>query len=312
MRIAGTSYTDSLVNQLNFLNGQQYQLQNQISTGQRIQKPEDDPTGLATALQLQADSSQNDQYAQNISSLQADSTAAYNVLQQIKTISDRAGEIATLADGTANPTQLQAYANEVNHLLTQAVQLANSKNGSNYLFSGTKGDTPPFSATTDSNGNVTAVTYQGNTTVAQTEIADGVSVAVDTPGANTTGSGPRGLLSDSRYGADFFNHLISLQQHLAAGNTSAIQTVDRPALTQDEDNLIFQISTNGLVQSRLESATTTSTNLQASLQQSLTKVAGIDVTKTITDLSQAQNTYQAALQSSSVLLKLQQSVLQYL
>src|SRR5579864_1433345 len=188
MRIAGTSYTDSLVSQLNFLTSQQYQLQGQVSTGQRIQRPEDDPTGMGEALGIQADSSSTAQYAQNISTLQTSAKSAYDAIQQIKTISDRAGEIATLADGTKTPAELQSYATEVNQLIQQAVQLANQKDGSDYIFSGTKSDTPPFSATKDANGVVTAVTYQGNTTVSQSEIAQGTTVSVGTPGANTTGS----------------------------------------------------------------------------------------------------------------------------
>lgn len=312
MRIAGTSYTDSLVGQLNYLSAQQFQLQGQISTGQRIRKPEDDPGGMAEALSLKTDSSRLSQYAQNISTLQTTASTAYDALQQIKTISDRANEIATLADSTKTTTELQAYATELNSLLQQAVQLANRKNGNDYIFSGTKSDTPPFSATTDANGIVTAVTYQGNTSVTQSEIAQGSTISVGTPGENTTGSGPRGLLADSRYGADFFNHLISLQKDLAGGNTANISKTDRPALLKDEDNLIYQITNNGVVQSRLQSAATIASNLQSSAQQSLTKVVGVDMTKAITDLSQAQSTYQAALQSSSVLLQLQQSVLQYL
>ena len=312
MRIAGTSYTDSMINRLNNLTSQQYLLQSQISTGQRIQKPEDDPAGMARALRLQADTSAQTQYAQNISTLQTGANTAYNAMQQIKTISDRAGEIATLADGTKTPTELQAYATEVNQLIQQAVQLANTKNGDSYVFSGTKSNTPPFTTTTDANGNVTAVSYQGNTNVTQTEIAQGTTLSVGTPGENTAGAGPRGLLADSRYGADFFNHLISLQKDLASGNTSNIAKVDQPALLKDEDNLIYQIGNNGVVQSRLDSAATNASNLQSSLQQSFTKVVGVDMTKAITDLSQAQSTYQAALSSSSVLLKLQQSVMTYL
>ena len=208
--------------------------------------------------------------------------------------------------------ELQAYGTEVNQLIQQAVQLANTKNGDSYVFSGTKSNTPPFTTTTDANGNVTAVSYQGNTNVAQTEIAQGTTLSVGTPGENTAGAGPRGLLADSRYGADFFNHLISLQKDLASGNTSNIAKVDQPALLKDEDNLIYQIGNNGVVQSRLDSAATNASNLQSSLQQSFTKVVGVDMTKAITDLSQAQSTYQAALSSSSVLLKLQQSVMSYL
>jgi len=312
MRIAGTSYTDSMINQLNYLSTQQYLLQGQISTGQRVQKPEDDPAAMAQALSLQADTNQVTQYAQNISSLQTSANTAYGAMQQIKTISDRAGEIATLADGTKTPAELQAYASEVNELIQHAVSLANGKDGDHYMFSGTKSDTAPFSATTDANGTVTAVAYQGDTSVAQTEIAQGTTISVGTPGENTTGSGPRGLLADSRYGADFFNHMISLQKDLASGNTSAISKVDQPALAKDEDNLIYQISNNGVIQSRLDSAATTASNLQSSLQQSFTKVAGVGMTQAITDLSQAQSTYQAALSSSSVLLQLQQSVMVYL
>ena len=312
MRIAGTSYTNSLVGQLNFLTAQQFQLQNQISTGQRIQKPEDDPLAMAVALKLQADGGKVNQYTQNITTLQDVATSSFNVLQQLKTLSDRAGEIATLADGTKTPQELQTYANEVNHLIQQAVSLANTKDGNHYLFSGTKSDTVPFVAAADANGNVTSVSYQGNTAVAQKEIGENTTVAVEVPGENTTGSGPRGLLADSRSGADFFNHLIALQKDLANGDTTTINKVDQPALTKDEDNLIYHISNNGFLQTTLDAAAQGLAAKQQSLQQSLTKVAGVDLTKTITDLSQAQNTYQAALAGSSVLLQMQQSVLKYL
>src|ERR1700730_12413917 len=127
MRIAGTSYTDSLVSQLNFLTSRQYQLQNQVSTGQRIQKPEDDPAGMGKALSLQTNSTNLSQYSQNISTLQTTATTGYTALQQLKTISDRAGEIATLADGTKTSVELQSYATELNQLIQQAVQVANGK-----------------------------------------------------------------------------------------------------------------------------------------------------------------------------------------
>jgi len=312
MRIAGTSYTNSLVGQLNFLTAQQFQLQNQISTGQRIQKPEDDPLGMAVALKLKADGGKVNQYTQNITTLQGVATNSFNVLQQLKTLSDRAGEIATLADGTKTPQELQTYANEVNHLIQQAVSLANTKDGNHYLFSGTKSDSVPFVAVTDANGNVTSVSYQGNTAVAQKEIGENTTVAVEVPGENTTCSGPRGLLADSRSGADFFNHLIALHKDLASGDTTTINKVDQPALTKDEDNLIYHISNNGFLQTTLDAVAQGLSAKQQSLQQSLTKVAGVDLTKTITDLSQAQNTYQAALAGSSVLLQMQQSVLKYL
>lgn len=309
MRIAGTSFTDSMVGQLNLLSSRQYQLQNQASTGQTITAPSDDPAGMALALNLQADNSAVTQYAQNISALQNRATISGNALMSLKTISNRAGEIATAADGTATPAQLQAYAGEVTQLIQQAAQIMNARDGSQYVFGGTASASAPFAVGTDASGNVTAVTYSGNSSVASSEVSTNVTMTVDAPGENTSGSGPRGVISDSRYGADFFTHLISLQNNLLAGNTTAITSTDAPNLSKDEDNLIYQVAANGATQARLTAVASFASSQQSGLQQNLSQVAGADMAQTLTQLSQANNAYQLALQTTSQILQLQQSVL---
>lgn len=309
MRIAGTSYMDSMVNTLNLMSAKEYQLQNQASTGQTISAPEDNPAGMAQALNLQAQNSAVTQYSQNISTLQTNATVTGNALTSLQTITEKASEIATSADGTSTPAQLQADATQVTQLIQEAAQLMNTQNGSQYVFGGTNSSQAPFTVSTDANGNVTAVTYQGNTSVSQSEIADNTSLAVNVPGQNNSGSGARGVVSDSRYGTDLFNHLISLQNNLQSGNTSAITTIDAPNLSKDDDNIIWQVANNGATQSRLQAAASFATTQQTGLQQSLSNVAGADLAQTLTQLSQAQNAYQVALQTSSQILQLQQSVL---
>jgi flagellar hook-associated protein 3 FlgL len=264
---------------------------------------------MALALGLQADNSAATQYAQNISTLQNRATISGNALMSLKTISDRVGEIATATDGTATPAQLQAYAGEVTQLIQQAAQIMNAKDGSQYVFGGTASASAPFAAVTDAGGNVTAVTYSGNSSVTQSEVSQNVTMAVDAPGENTSGSGPRGVISDSRYGADFFNHLISLQNNLLSGNTNAISATDASNLSKDEANIICQVASNGATQTRLTAAASFASSQQSGLQQNLTSVAGADLAQTLTQLSQANNAYQIALQTSSQLLQLQQSVL---
>jgi len=309
MRIAGTSFTDSMVSQLNLLSAQEYQLQNQASSGQAISAPEDNPAGMAEALNLQAENSAVTQYAQNISTLQTRATIADNALTSLQTITEQASEIATQADGTSTPAQLQAYASQVTQLIKQAAQLMNSKDGSQYVFGGTSSSSAPFTVSTDADGNVTAVTYSGNTSISQSEIADNMTLAVGVPGENTSGSGARGVVSDSRYGADLFNHLIALQNDLQSGNTSAITSTDAPNLSKDDDNIIWQVANNGAAQSRLTAAASFASTQQSGLQTSLTNVAGADLAQTLTQLTQASNAYQIALQTSSQVLQLQQTVL---
>jgi flagellar hook-associated protein 3 FlgL len=309
MRIAGTSYTQSMTSQINSLAARQFRLQNQATTGQSIQAPEDDPAGMAQALGLQAQSSTVGQYAQNISTLQNRSTLVGNALQQLKTITDRVSELATQSDGISSPDQLRANASETTQLIQQAVQVMNTKDGNQYLFGGTASGQAPFTATTDANGNVTGVTYQGNTSVTENEVGQNSTVSVDVPGENNSGSGARGLVSDSRYGADLFNHMISLQNHLLAGDTNSINTVDQPALTKDSDNILYQVSNNGAVQARLEVAASAASTQQSGLTTSLNNVAGADLTQTLTQLTQAQNAYQIALQSSATILQLKTTLL---
>lgn len=310
MRVTGNTFTTSFMSRLNLLTSRQQQLQTQASTGQRLQAPEDDPVAMQRTLNLRSEMQSLGQYRKNISVLADRATSAYNVLSGVKKLSDRAGEIATLADGTRSPQELATYANQVTQMIKQAVQAMNSKYGNDRLFGGTASNQPPFVMVADANGNVTSVTYQGNTSVAQNLIADNTTISVDVPGANTSGTGPRGLVTDSRHGADFFNHLISLQNNLLAGDTAAIAATDRPALARDEENLIYQISSNEVTQAQLETVSKAAQTRSDSVTGMISNEADADLTETLVQLSQTQNAYQAALQSGASLM--QMSLLNYL
>jgi flagellar hook-associated protein 3 FlgL len=312
MRVTANSFTDSLINQLNALTSRQYRLQNQVSSGKRVQAPEDDPSAMQRALNLQAGKALEQQYSDNIATLQLRANETYSVLQAIKSISDRVGEITTLADGTKSQTDLNYYAAEVNELIEQAVQLMNTKDSATgqYLFSGTQSDQAPYTTTTDTEGNITGVTYHGNASVSDLEIGTGVTLALDVPGENSSGTGPRGLISDSRNGADLFNHLISLHTHLVAGDVDAIASNDRTALLTDEDNLLYHVSNSGMVQSRLNTAATFASDRSASLDEMISKETDADLVQTMVQLNETQTAYRAALQSGAQIMQL--SLLNYL
>jgi flagellar hook-associated protein 3 FlgL len=312
MRIAFNTFPNSLTSQLGALSAQQNRLQNQVATGKRISQLEDDPATMRQVLDLQTQDSQIAQYRQNIASLQTQATTSYNAMSGVQNLSARAGEIATLADGTKSPQELSTYATEVTQLIQQGVQLMNSTSQGSYLFGGTQTSQPPFVATTDANGNVIGVTYQGNASVPGAEIARGATVSVQVPGANTSGTGPGGFITDSRNGADFFNHLIALQNHLLAGNTSAISSQDAPALAKDEDNITSQIANNGLVQSHLSAADSLASTQSLSLKQTISQDSDADLAQTLTQLSAAQTAYQVALQSGAKMLSQSQTLLNYL
>src|SRR5947207_3217572 len=100
MRVTGNSFINGFLNQLNLLTARQSRLQNQATTGKRINAPEDDPAAIQHTLNLQGAKNDATQYGKNISTLQDRATNSFNTLKALKTVSDRAGVIATLADGT--------------------------------------------------------------------------------------------------------------------------------------------------------------------------------------------------------------------
>ena len=313
MRVSFNSFPDSFVSQLASLKSQQAQLQNQVATGKRVSQLDDDPAAMAQVLDAQTQNNQLTQYQQNIASLQTTATASYNAISGLQTLSSRAGEIATLAsDGTKSQQDLNNYATEVNQLIQQGVTLMNSQSNGSYLFGGTASSAAPFTAATDASGNVTGVTYSGNSTVPSVEVASGLTVLAQVPGVNTSGAGPAGIITDSGTGADFFNHLISLRNNLQSGNTSAITSTDSAALTKDEDNITLQMGTNGLIQSQLTNAASLATAQSSALTQTVSQDSDADLATTMTELSSAQSAYEAALQSGGSILSKNISLLDYI
>jgi len=312
MRISSSTFTENFLGQTQRLEQQQNTLQEQASSGLKVTLPEDNPSVMAQVLNLQTDSASNTQYQNNIAQLQNTATASGTAMTSLQTLVSQVNEIATAASsGTTSSTQLSAYATQVASLIKQAVQLGNTQDANgNYIFSGTASNTQAFTATTNSSGDITAVAYHGNSEVAESQIGSNMTVAAQVPGANSSGSGAEGLFTDSRTGADLFSHMIALQQNLAAGNTSAIASTDAPALAKDEDNVVNQISANGVMQSALTAAGNLATAQSTNLTTQISGDTNADLAQTLTELSQTQTAYQAALESGTMVMNL--SLLNYI
>ncbi len=310
MRVSANTFTDTLITQLNNLAVRQQRLQNQAATGQRVRLPEDDPVALRRALDLQSEFSSNGQYTQNIDRQLELAQASYSGIKSLKNISDRGAEIATLVDDLKSPQELTLYAKEISEMIKQAVHQLNATNRGDAIYGGTITNQPPYLINLDADGNVATVTYQGNVAHAESEISEGVQLSTQVVGENNTGSGPRGLVTDSRSGADLLNHLISLQNNLLAGNTALIISTDRGNLAKDEDNLLYHISSNGAIQARLEATQSLNRERGMAIEEQVSKEVDADLAQTLVKLNQTQTAYEAALQSGARALNL--SLLDYL
>ena len=118
------------------------------------------------------------------------------------------------------------------------------------------------------------------------------------------------MITDSQSGADFINHLITLRNDLTAGNTAAIAGTDSANLQKDENNVAYQVANNGVMQNQLTAAATLATNNSSTLNTMVSNPSSANLVQTMMQLNQAQNAYQAALQSGAKIM--QMSLLNYL
>lgn len=305
MRVTAASFGNDFRTQIAKLAERQMRVQRQIATGQRIDSPSDDPQAMRRVLDLRADLRVLNQYRDNIGKIRENSTVAYSSLNAMKKLNDRAGEIATMADDSKPAEALGAYAMEINQLLEEAVRLGNTKHRGVYIFSGTKSTTPTYNATRDANGDITGVTWGGNSKTTQVDIASDSTVDSSYPA-----EGPQGILKNSTNGADFIAHLITLRDNLNSGDTANIKSNGIANVKADETNFINHFSNIGAIQSRLDTSEAITRHQASSIDPLISNEADVDMADAFVRLNEIQNAYTAALQSGGTLL--QTSLLDYI
>ncbi|MFD0714957.1 flagellar hook-associated protein FlgL [Paenibacillus sp. GCM10027626] len=121
------------------------ELQNQSSTGHKINKPSDDPVGITYSLRYRTELASNEQYQKNVDS--ALSWLDFNdaVTDQTGQVLHRVKELAVGASSGTNPSYaLDAVKAEILQLKEQLVDIANSKLNGKYVFNGQLFDKPPY------------------------------------------------------------------------------------------------------------------------------------------------------------------------
>lgn len=297
MRIASNTIQDNIVRQIQQLGVQTAKLQNQVATGQRIAQADEDPAAAGRVINQQSELRRVDQYDRNAGRALEISQATFAGLRDVKEISDRAGELATLGRSPTGPEALQAYSAEVNQLIEQLLQVGNTRLGNDYLFAGTAVDAPPFSVTRDVDGNVTAATYDGDTATASIPLSEVASVS------------PFSAPATNQAMADLLNELVALRDAFNANDSAGIGAA-QTNLINGEDALVSALANTGAVQVRIEVNRAQQQARGDSLVSLVSAETSADLPDTIVRLNQSQVAYQAALQSAASIMKI--SLLDYI
>ena len=211
----------------------------QLSTGQRILTPSDDPAGAVRALDLTETLESNRQYQSTLQTRRNRLEFEDSTLESADNVLQRARELAVQSVNDTLTTQdRQAIGQEVLQLRDEMLGLANTKNANGeYIFSGYRSATPAYRF--DGTLIPPGYTYQGDANQRQLQvgalcsIADGDSgfaVFEDIPSvglaATTTGSGKQSVLDTLNTLADALVGKFTVPQGTIRGTADVSTGVD--------------------------------------------------------------------------------------
>ncbi|MGE5859761.1 MAG: flagellar hook-associated protein FlgL [Ignavibacteria bacterium] len=149
MRISDSILGNNFIKDLNRVKSRVAELQVQIATGKRLQKPSDSPSGTAKVIKLQNYLNSSNLYSKNIQSALPFLGETVSALDSINDQLTKVLTSLTELNNPANQSDLTIYANQIDAALNAIMDKANSKYDGKYLFGGTDFSSEPFGLSSD-------------------------------------------------------------------------------------------------------------------------------------------------------------------
>ena len=145
MRVTNSMMISQLMKNLNRnlkrIENHQYQL----ATGKKIVRPSQDPVGITRSLQARTELSKIEQYIKNVEDAKAWLVEAETALDEINSLIERAYKLTVdAANDSKTPEDRQAIAKEIDQLMKQLLEAANTTYAGRSVFGGYNTAEKPF------------------------------------------------------------------------------------------------------------------------------------------------------------------------
>ncbi len=283
MRVTQRMITDNAIQHMDENLQRLYALQEKVSSGKAFQRPSDDPAGVASALSLRSQLEALQGYLDTARLSDDWMSASDFALRQMMETASRAYNL-TLAgtSDTQGAAERQALAAELDVLLNQAIDLANTSHKDNYIFAGFKVNTTPFRGV-DANGDglYEAVSYQGDSGVILRYLGPGQSIPQNVDGDATL--------------SPLFQALIKARDALNANDLPAIQAaLSELNLALDGVSTVHTI--NGARQRQVRLVSERIEKAQIEIKALLSTKEDVNMAEAISNLQHQETIYRTVLE----------------
>jgi flagellar hook-associated protein 3 FlgL len=269
----------------------------QLSTGNQVNKPSDNPVGAAEILSLQGALAQTQSY-------QTNANTALSVLglttSTLNTALSQLQQVRSLVIGTANPlatqNSLSTAAEQISSIEAGLLGLANTTYAGVAIFGGTSGSATAYAASPPSSSAPGSYAYQGNLGVPTITLGPGAQVPYEVVAPFGTGSSTSPASPPT---VDVFGVLNQIISDLQAGNTTALTGSDLTNLDQAISQVTAAAGQAGALYNQVQTLQAQATAAGQELQSELASLQGANLAQVTTNYQTAENTYQAALWAAS-------------
>lgn len=278
MRITNHMMTQNAIRHLNANRERMAGLQTQIASGKQYQVVSDNPSVATQSMLLRSQTGMAQTYLEIAQAADDWLSANELVLSQLISLGSRALTLGYngMSDTQGNQER-RTFADEVNALIQQAVDLGNSSHKDNYLFGGHRILTRPFTLV-DTN----TIVYNGDQEKIQVKTSPDISLTLNIDGETLK---------------PFFEALIELRNALQS------EPFDRSQLTNAISNLSTQLDTiktarsaNGARQREVRAQMDFLNRAQTELKALLSQKEDANIAEAISMLRNQETTYQATLE----------------
>lgn len=289
MKISTSFLFDRATDRMSTIQNKLATTQAQLSSSKQVLSPSDAPDQAAAIQRIKGEIDRQNSHSTLLKAAlnryRAEETAlssANDILTRLKELSVQA------ANGTLSPDDRKSIAIEMKALRSQLLSLGNNRDDNgNYLFSGTRVNTPAFSE----NGNGDVV-YNGDQT--QTRIPAGVERTVQYTRAGTDVF--QRVVRNDGSAVGFFDALDQLIAAVDNSQTIKIQQGNAD-LSQMQNALGLSIAQTGsdqqVVQSQLDVLDETALRLKSTLSD----IEDLDYTTAVTRMNKEMMAFQSAMSS---------------
>lgn len=278
MRVTQSMLSNNMLSNLSGSYSKLGKYQEQLMTGKKINRPSDDPVVAMKGVAYRTNLDKVQQFQRNIGEVHNWLDASDDSLDKVNNAMHRVSELLVQAStDSITPSDRVKIAAEIEQIQKQIVDVANTKVGDKYLFSGTNTLQPLFNGMTENPA--------ANSKTVEIEVFNGINLDVNTDG-KAFFAGSNGVV------AKLSEILNTLKDPNNTGSDIDGYLTD---IENQKDSLLMIRAEIGAKQNRVEMMEDRLSSQEIIATKLLSENEDADIEKVITQLTTQESVHRAAL-----------------